>query len=315
MILSISTTFILLAGSFGSQQLLNWGFFGHRMINRQAVFALPPEMYPFFRINIREISELGVRPDQRRYAVPWEGQRHYVDFEAYEGVLQKWRSSADYTDSIDANYRREHGDLPRQVMIHSKMLTKAMFEKRAQDVIRLAAEIGHYIGDAHVPLHTTENYDGQLTSQEGIHGLWETRLPELHYEQYNLFEIRLRYLDDPYAEIWRVLDESHSLVDSVLRIEKEMSERFSGQIMSHETRGNQTSRQFSQAYSNVYEKNLNGMVERRMRDAISLTASFWYTCWVDAGMPDLSSEELVLNDSLEQADGKVEITRRTRIHR
>ena len=29
------------------------------------------------------------------------------------------------------------------------------------------------------------------------------------------------------------------------------------------------------------------MVERRMRQSIFTIASFWYTCWVDAGQPDL----------------------------
>jgi hypothetical protein len=33
---------------------------------------------------------------------------------------------------------------------------------------------------------------------------------------------------------------------------------------------------------------MNGMVEKQMRKAITVTASFWYTAWVNAGKPDLS---------------------------
>ena len=33
---------------------------------------------------------------------------------------------------------------------------------------------------------------------------------------------------------------------------------------------------------------MNGMVERRLRTAILAVGSIWYTCWVDAGQPDLS---------------------------
>ena len=34
---------------------------------------------------------------------------------------------------------------------------------------------------------------------------------------------------------------------------------------------------------------LVGMIERRMREAIIAVGSIWYTAWVDAGQPDLSS--------------------------
>ena len=48
-------------------------------------------------------------------------------------------------------------------------------------------------------------------------------------------------------------------------------------------------RQYSSDYTKAYNKRLNGMVERRMRQAIFAIASFWYTAWVNAGQPDLSS--------------------------
>ncbi|MGB1318222.1 MAG: hypothetical protein ACPG5W_08450, partial [Flavobacteriales bacterium] len=42
-------------------------------------------------------------------------------------------------------------------------------------------------------------------------------------------------------------------------------------------------------YSEEYHKRLNGMVERRMRAAIHTIGSYWYTCWVNAGQPNLES--------------------------
>ena len=46
----------------------------------------------------------------------------------------------------------------------------------------------------------------------------------------------------------------------------------------------------------MYHEKLNGMVERRMRAAILMVASVWYTAWVDAGQPDL---KLVSNQTPE----------------
>ena len=42
-------------------------------------------------------------------------------------------------------------------------------------------------------------------------------------------------------------------------------------------------------YSKAFHEALNGMVEKQMRGAIAATANYWYTAWVNAGKPDLTS--------------------------
>jgi hypothetical protein len=46
---------------------------------------------------------------------------------------------------------------------------------------------------------------------------------------------------------------------------------------------------------------LNGMVERRMRQSIYAIASFWYTAWINAGQPDLST---MVNQNFSENDLK-----------
>ncbi|MBK9176645.1 MAG: hypothetical protein IPM46_09995 [Flavobacteriales bacterium] len=60
-----------------------WGFYGHKRINRMACYTLPPEMFPFFKRHIDFISDHAVDPDRRRYAVPGEAERHYIDIDHY----------------------------------------------------------------------------------------------------------------------------------------------------------------------------------------------------------------------------------------
>jgi hypothetical protein len=62
-------------------------------------------------------------------------------------------------------------------------LTNAFREKDQARILKLSAEIGHYVADAHVPLHASTNHNGQLTGQEGIHAFWESRIPELLAEK------------------------------------------------------------------------------------------------------------------------------------
>jgi hypothetical protein len=65
----------------------------------------------------------------------------------------------------------------------------------------------------------------------------------------------------------------------------------------------------------AYDRMLNSMVERRLRQSIQLVASFWYTAWVNAGKPDLNklgetelnAEERNELESMEKSwkDGKI----------
>lgn len=95
-------------------------------------------------------------------------------------------------------------------------------KKDINGILRTASDLGHYVGDAHVPLHTTSNYNGQLSNQLGLHAFWESRIPELFADkQYDYFVGKAEYIKDVPSFIWQTALESHTLVDSVLAIEKD----------------------------------------------------------------------------------------------
>jgi hypothetical protein len=169
-------------------------------------------------------------------------------------------------------------------------LTGAFKEKNQVRILKLSAEIGHYIADAHVPLHANSNHNGQYTNQQGIHGFWESRVPELLAEkEWDFFIGKAEYIKDPGKFIWQRVLESAAAADSVLRIERELTSQFpADQKFSFENRNGVTIRQYSSSFTKAYDAKLKGMVERRMRLAIFSVASFWYTAWVNAGQPDLT---------------------------
>lgn len=272
-----------------------WGFFGHKRINRIATFTLPPEMFGFYKEHIEFLTEHAVDPDKRRYAVDGEAQRHYIDIDHYvkEGenpfdvVPRKWN---DAVEKFTEDTLQAYGIVPWHIKVMKFKLQKAFENKNVDLILKYSADIGHYIGDAHVPLHTTENYNGQLTGQKGIHGLWESRLVEINAENYDYFVGKAEYIENIEDFIWDAVEESHLAVDSVLRIEKELTAEFDGdKKYSFEKRGNTTVKVYSQDFSQAYHQRLNNMVERRLKASISAVGSIWYTAWVDAGQPDLSS--------------------------
>ena len=75
-----------------------WGFYAHRKINQQAVFLLPPEMMQLYKPNIIFITDHAVDPDKRRYAIPEEAPRHYIDIDhygkyPYDSLPRKWEDA------------------------------------------------------------------------------------------------------------------------------------------------------------------------------------------------------------------------------
>ncbi len=363
-----------------------WGFFGHRKINRHAVFILPPDMQVFFKPNIDYLTEHAVDPDKRRYISPYEAVRHYIDLDVYgrlpfDHVPRNWTDALiQYSDlyfldknrdtlslfldkqatvrldslgeivlhpaltagdTIRVSYRdfrwffirsflpnfyndnwtascdslakllrvpanqiscekllatdhlSENGILPWHLQSMLRRLTDAFVELDVKKIRRHAADIGHYIGDAHVPLHTTENYNGQLTGQDGIHAFWESRLPELFAEEaYDFWTGKAEFIENPRDYFWEMVLTSHALVDSVLLIEKDLRRRFpSDRQMCQELRGGAMVRTQCTEYAAAYHERMGGMVEQRMKEAILAVGSAWYTAWVLAGQPDLRQLE------------------------
>lgn len=275
-----------------STSFIKWGFFGHRLINRVAVFTLPPEMIGFYKHHIQYITENAVNPDRRRYAVDNEAPRHYIDLDIYgdSAIFKIPRYWNDAVKKHTEDTLMAYGTVPWHINKVRYQLTDAMKIGDVSNILRLSADIGHYIADANVPLHTTENYNGQLTDQYGIHGFWESRLPELFSDDYNLFTGKSTYLANAQISIWKAVEGAHFAMDSVLTIEKNLSNKISPDKQYTITqRGQSNIKTYSVYYSKAYHKALNGMVERQMKSSIKLVGDMWYTCWVDAGQPNLDS--------------------------
>ncbi len=348
----------------------DWGFFGHRMINRQAVYTIPAPLNQFYKKHAPYLEEHGVDPDKRRYAIPQEYKRHYIDLDLLEErkggplgtdlqteLLDHLAVVAiaangdsirlERTGSGETFYQRDslscpvpasevlrvfqglqsedpyaevwfylpdqaeilmdtcgqaisysklifldefsiHGILPYWLPIMQQRLTNAFLTRNIPLILRLSADIGHYIGDAHVPLHTTENYNGQLTGQQGIHGFWESRIPELFSTDWDLVTGPARYVTDYTSEAWHMVRESHAHVQDVLFLERSIREGLpSDRVMCFEDRNTYNVLTYCPQFARDYQNAMDGMVEKRFREAIQAIGSSWYTAWIDAGQPDL----------------------------
>ena len=183
------------------------------------------------------------------------------------------------------------GILPYHLFQMQKNLTEAFVQKDKPKILKLSSELGHYLADAHVPLHTTQNYDGQLTHQEGIHAFWESRIPQLFADdRYDYWVGRAQFIDSTRKYFWKVVRESNALVGPTLSLERELRLTFpANQRFSADVKTGTGAKAQSEEYAKAYQDKMDGMVEKRMRAAILALGSVWFTCWVEAGKPDLSN--------------------------
>lgn len=293
----LKPVFVLVVLSLSSTLLQAWGYWGHQHINRAAVFALPEEMRRFFYNHIDFMTEESVIPDVRKYAISDKAEpyRHYMDLESFETIPQDSfpKTLKDATAKYDPVFLDKNGVLPWYIIDMTEKLTNAFKGRKKAEILFLSADLGHYVSDAHMPLHTALNHDGQLTDQRGIHSFWEAQIPELFGDSYNFYTGDAVFIPDVSKEVWRIINNSNALADTLLLVEKKAKEAFGAdKVYVKDEKGAVIKNKYGQwvrskEWAAAYHSALNGMVEKQLRLSIAGTANFIYTAWVNAGKPDL----------------------------
>jgi ethanolamine utilization protein EutQ (cupin superfamily) len=97
------------------------------------------------------------------------------------------------------------------------------------------------------------------------------------------------YINDVLGLAWKASESSFAAKDSVLTFERLLNGTFdSDKKYTLEQKGQTQVKVYSKEYSKAYNQLLGNQVENRMRMSIIAIGSVWYTCWVDAGQPDLT---------------------------
>ena len=137
------------------------------------------------------------------------------------------------------------------------------------NAIFYAGWLGHYVGDASNPLHTTVHHNGWVgpnpkgyTTGNTIHWKMEgifvaDNLKQLQFA--NLVPPQPQQLADPFEDYLKYLRESHQYVETVYQLEK--AGGFDGA-------GTAASREF---------------IRQRLAAGATMLRDMWYTAWVQSG--------------------------------
>lgn len=285
--------------------LSSWGFLVHRTVNQLAVYELPSGMQPFFYKNMEYIVRYSVRPDQRRNEDATEATKHFIDLEIF-GDSAAWKMPLQWAEA-QQRYTKDsllkYGYVPYYIITMKDNLVRAFRNRQKDSILFYATDLAHYIGDAHVPLHTSVNYDGQLTNQRGLHALWESVVPELELTSYRLSSRhKAKYLTSPEQSAWNAVRSGFVLLDDVFEKEKEASKAFTDSTKYRiQIRNGREVKYYTSAFAKEYARLLGNTINTQLIRSADLVADFWYTAWVDAGKPDLDG---LINNPLTSAEIK-----------
>jgi hypothetical protein len=259
-----------------------WGFEVHKYILARAIPLLPAEIRPFFEKFQASIVEHAIDPDLWRTA-GWEAEppRHFVDMDAY-GPYPFKEFPRIYEEAVrryGKEFVEKNGTLPwRSEEIFTK-LTEA-FRQQApyarENIKFFASVIGHYAGDAHVPFHAALNYDGQLTGQWGIHSRFETEL-------FLRYQTRLNVRAGAIVPVTSARD---FIIDTLIA-------SFPGvqPILDADKAAVQGREEYDDAYFDRFFAAVQPILEKRLGESISGTASLITSAWIAAGRPALPVDE------------------------
>jgi len=140
------------------------------------------------------------------------------------------------------------------------------------DAARAGATLGHYVGDIHVALHCTKNFNGQETRQHGVHTRIESDMAKAFIRPEDLVPPPAEYLPDVFHATLSWIADSYALVPVWLEAD----------IRATAAAGDRTD---TEDYYTELWALLGDSVKDRQAQAIGHLASIWYTAWVDAGRP------------------------------
>lgn len=251
-----------------------WGDKGHRVVSALALKGLPPGPQAWYEGREAMVADHASDPDHWRQD-PKEGPRHFLDMEPYGGPDHLPLDLEAARKQIGGDFHRV-GVVPWIIQDRWRDLVEA-FRSGDRDRVALATAIlGHYVADAHVPLHTTVQHDGQATNQRGIHIRWESGLVE-RFVQPDRLEAAPAEADPGFAvRPWAWLRAAHALVPQLLE-----DDRAADRSTPLKDRGPVR----TQAYWMIFWAKQGPVVTRQLQAAGKHLGDAIASAWVEAGRP------------------------------
>lgn len=264
-----NTIAVVLAFFLSSATALGWGGNTHKFIGKEFGKHIPASM-GFVVRNVDAISGHSSDPDSRKDAAhPLEQYRHYIDQDIYPEFFTG--TLTHNLDSLSAKYGSayvmDNGILPWAIAWTFDSLVVAFKSQDSSKLILYLSDLSHYVADATMPLHVTNNYN-----PGGLHSRYETSMINPHLTEIIITPAGVSFVNSPLDDAFSFCAASYPYVDSVIHADS----------AAKAAAGGSTS---STAYYAALWSNTQTMTGHLIQKATEKLASLIYTASVRAGMP------------------------------
>ena len=215
-------------------------------------------------------------PDYRKDQDPEEPSRHFIDLELY-GEFPLFHFDLDYEQLVGRlgeETVEKNGILLWAVQRTFDHLVDSFQRQDLEQALLYSADLSHYVGDLHQPFHTTENFDGQLSGQLGIHSRFESDLVNLYLQQVPFSKAAPTDLGPVMRQLHAVAVESYQWVDPILQAEESIVSELG-----------MDRKQYPDQYFKRLFDEVGGVLGDRLNQAAYRVGSLWWMAWEKAGHP------------------------------
>lgn len=256
---------------------ISWGRTGHYKISYNTSLSFTQEMEPFMEW-INHLADHASDADYRRSEDTNEGPRHYIDLDNYPEFL----SDGSISQSLDSvlsqhgeSFVYDAGVLPWATLQSYDSLRECMIRKDWEKAKFFAADLGHYVADGHMPMHITNNYNGQLTGNKGIHSRYESTMINANIDKIIYSGEELQPIENISAYVFDYLYANYPYVDSIIE-----ADNYATAIASSTS---------STEYKDALWNKTKDMTTLLFKNASQAMTELIFNAWVEAGKPSLTS--------------------------
>ncbi len=295
---------LFLIFQFKIENANSWGFEAHKKItelaidiilNLQSVKGVEQQKFnslkKFLEANKATIIERCIEPDMVRNELKDEQFNHFIDIDRYGsypfGELPRDKRKA--IEKFGFENIQKNGLLPWRIAEVMDSLGEAISNQSNEKMLRYFSWIAHYVEDAHQPLHVTENYDGQLTNQPGIHSRFETELVKhmiskngLNFNPKRLASefVNFEPISDKVKFAFDIVLESYKYIEPILEADRFAKDKIPVEKLYRvEKRDGRTRYIYSDDYYSIMNERLGSLVLSRMEKSAVRLVYIWLNVW------------------------------------
>lgn len=256
---------VLLIATFCVSTSWAWGKRGHEMVGSLAAQLLAKEhkqgrflaQHSFDMGYYNNAPDLVWKADPNIYKK--ESTQHYLDLEIFDRAFATKKEPNAWMP-VRAEFLKKFSDIeekagraPWRIQelslrlqkvtsdLKSKKLKKKESHPLQEEWLMTAGILGHYVADLAQPMHVTENHDGQLTQQKGLHHWFEENIvddlsPFLYEDVYKKAQSQWKDFYEKHKKMsafdlsLELARNSHQALPRVLELDKKQGRASEGKV-------------------------------------------------------------------------------------